>query len=905
MIRRLLVPACATALLVAAATLRPIAQQPDLPRFSSSVEVTSLDVSVFDDRGRPVSDLSADDFVVKVDGAVRKVVSAEWIQLQTADREPAIPVPDGYSSNDSASGGRLIVVVVDQPNIRFGGTFGIRRAVNGFIDRLQASDRTAVVGLGLGAPSTPFTADRERLKKTIERLVGQHTARGMMLHNIGVAEAQDIVRGNGFALVEVIRRECVNALGQILQDGELEACQFEVDREARDIASSGASDGRDTIRALRALLTALKGIDAPKTMVFVSEGFLVDDMQQEVVALGTLAAAARTSIYALKLDDSLFQIAASESRMPVSRMDDKMARSEGLEILTGASRGTLFNVIGSGSNIFERIETELSGYYLIGVESGTADKDGKPHSIGVEARRKGLSVRSRRAIIYSPEDGQTPRNPREAVLAALATPLPMAALPLRVATYSLQGPEAGRVQLLIHADVGTDYSSSRVVALGYMITDPEGRMVDSQATTARLPPVMSGVPSSLQYSTGASLPPGEYLLKLAVAEGDRVGTVEHTIRAGVVDAGPVRVSNLMVGGPINMGEELLQPTVGYNVVFGSVHGYLEAYGNASGSLTAKFEVAAEPDGSTLIDAEVSPRLAGGGGRAIFTRLLPVRQLPPGKYYLRAKLMSAGELVNESTGAFEVGAPAVLMTSASNVPAAILNEVYLPVNDAMLSRQFNPADAVQPSTVQALRDRVAAPQQSQFDRGVQLLTAGNYADAEASFKNAVSAEADSSSALTLMAATFAAAGHDREAASAWQTALADGSELPEIYDWLGGALIRNRDLGLARSVLEEAVSQWPSDIRFARPMALVYATFGQGPEAVRSLERHLAAHPDDVDSLLMGVEWIYQLRSAGAVAHSPAEDLKLARSYAEAYARTKAPQGALVKQWMEFLERRTR
>jgi hypothetical protein len=125
----------------------------------------------------------------------------------------------------------------------------------------------------------------------------------------------------------------------------------------------------------------------------------------------------------------------------------------------------------------------------------------------------------------------------------------------------------------------------------------------------------------------------------------------------------------------------------------------------------------------------------------------------------------------------------------------------------------------------------------------------------------------------------------------------------VYEWLAGALIRTRDLGTARSMLEEAIAKWPSDSRFARPMALVYATFGQGAQAVRSLERHLADHKDDVEGLFMGVEWIYQLRAAGAWAKSPADDVKLARSYADAYAKAKGPQAALVKQWMGFLERK--
>ena len=64
------------------------------------------------------------------------------------------------------------------------------------------------------------------------------------------------------------------------------------------------------------------------------------------------------------------------------------------------------------------------------------------------------------------------------------------------------------MQLLIHADVGTDYPASKVVSLSYVITDAAGKVVDNKAGDTRLLPVMSGVPSPLQYTTGASLAPG-------------------------------------------------------------------------------------------------------------------------------------------------------------------------------------------------------------------------------------------------------------------------------------------------------------------------------------------------------------------------------------------------------------
>src|SRR5205814_2435183 len=115
--------------------------------------------------------------------------------------------------------------------------------------------------------------------------------------------------------------------------------------------------------------------------------------------------------------------------------------------------------------------------------------------------------------------------------------------------FSLKGPEAEKLQLLIHGDIGTDYSASRAVVFGYTITDASGRVVESQAGDARLPPIMNGVPSALQFSAGASLPPGEYSLKLAVVDGDRVGTIEHPIHASLGAGGDMQFSDLMVGGP--------------------------------------------------------------------------------------------------------------------------------------------------------------------------------------------------------------------------------------------------------------------------------------------------------------------------------------------------------------------
>ena len=875
-------------------------QQPAPPVFRSSVELTSLDVSVVDDRGRAIADLKPDDFTVRVDGSPRRVVNAEWVGLETQEQPPAPPAPDGYTGNENATGGRLILVVVDEANIRFGGTLGIRSAVNAFIDHLRPSDRAAVIGIGRGAPSTPFTRDRARLKRAIERLVGQHQGSGLSQFTITTFEALQIERNYPGAVEEVIARECAGMAGPAF-----EICGAEVQSEAFEKAITGTVDGQNTIEVLRALLNALKTIDAPKTMVLISEGFILDEQRAPVIELGALAAAARTSIYALKLEDQLFVSTAENQRAaPMATMDDRYVRAEGLELLTSASRGALFNIIGTGGVVFDRIESELSGYYLLGVESNPADRDGKTHSVRIEVSRKGLTVRSRRGFVSSQGAGAT-KSPREQVAAAIATPLPIAALPLRVTTFSLQGPEQGKVQLLIHADIGTDYAAPRNATVGYAITDREGRIVDSQIGEGRLPPIMTGVPSALQFTGGASVPPGEYTLKLAVNEGDRIGTVEHEFTAGVGKSGTFAVSDLMAGGPLNGAEDLLQPTVGYTVVFGTVHGYVEAYGAGAADLKAKFELAPSDKGEALVSQDVPVRTAGGGSRAIFSKAMPVRQLPPGKYVLRAELSGPQGRVQELTRTFEIAAPAVLMTSADSGSILSTADVFLPVVDTMLSRPFNKGDLSRDDTLKAFRERVAVPARTAFDTGVSALLSGDYGTAETSLKAALATDAENTSVLAYLAAVFAAAGRDDQATGAWQTSLIDGSDFPQIYEWLADALMRERRMAEARAVLEEAMTKWPGDIRFVKPMAMVYATFGQGQQAVRLLERYLEAHPNEPEALQLGVEWIYHLKLARAAAHSPAEDAKVARTYANAYIKAKGPQQALVRRWMEYIEKNER
>jgi hypothetical protein len=694
-------------------------------------------------------------------------------------------------------------------------------------------------------------------------------------------------------LDNAVSRECADVARRTFAYNQ---CSTGVKDDANQVAREALEEADRTVTGLSDLLTTLSDIEAPKTVVLISQGFVVQEFEVFAERASVLAAAARATVYSMHLNEAALDPTAGQR--VVTMVEDRRVRVRGLEALAKASRGAMFTINGAGTGAFERLEAELGGYYLIGLESNPRDRDGRPHAIRIEVPWNGATVRSRNQILNATLSIEH-RTPEQAVAAGLRAGLPLTALPLRVATFGLKGVERDRIQTLIHADVGNDFSAARRVTIGYAIFDSSGGEVDARTIDNRLRPVMNGLPSALQFAAGASLAPGEYTLRVVASDGERAGSVEHRFQARLSGSGNVELSELIAGGPTAV-REFLSPTVGYTVGFGSLHGYLEAYGDQAPAVTVRYEIAVSPAADALIETDVAGRLFGDD-RMIFTEVIPVRQLPPGRYVLRALVSVAGQPLETLTRPFEIAPPSALVEApAAESSAEAVVDLFLPVDEHAFVRPFLQEEALQPEVLAPFRERLAADARDAFDTSTAALAAGDLGKAEATLKEAVDPDIDSTSLLAYLAVVYAAAGNDIQAAGAWQSALIDGSDMPQIYVWLAQGLLRGRSLTEAQAVLEEALDKWPSDPRFTGPLASVYAMFGRGREAVLLLEQYLDQNRDDAEAARMGVEWIYQVHAAGHVVHTRDQDLGLARTWAAQYG--DGPRRALIEQWLEVLER---
>ncbi len=182
---------------------------------------------------------------------------------------------------------------------------------------------------------------------------------------------------------------------------------------------------------------------------------------------------------------------------------------------------------------------ELSGYYLLSFEPEVGERNGRPHDIQVNVRRKGVTVRSRRQFTIGPTVVKTVAGD---ITALLREPLPVSEIPIKVTTYSFRETHSDRIRLLIAAEIEQAPTTAGDLSLGYVLVDFDRRLAASQLDT-KLPPIAQRVGHSQRYFSTAVIERGRYTLKLAALdEAGRRGTIERVVRAQLNVAGPLQVN---------------------------------------------------------------------------------------------------------------------------------------------------------------------------------------------------------------------------------------------------------------------------------------------------------------------------------------------------------------------------
>ena len=901
------------------------AQQP-APGFRLTVDVVPVDVSVVDSDGRPISGLTAADFTLDVDGRSRRIVSSQYV---SAIREPSAPAASHATfSSNAAGGGRLILFVVDRGNIAPGRGRQAMEAASRFLSRLTPADRVGLIAFPGAGPSIDFTSNHAVVQSALPGLTGLSDTFPTS-YRIAISEAMAIAQGDRTAVNAVAQRECATAPGA----EERDLCLRQVVTDANAIHGTVSERTQTAMTTLRSIVDRLSQTTSPKTIVYISEG-LVLERPGDGAWLGPAAARGQVTIYALPLDVSGSD--ASTAREPAASARDKALAHEGLAVIAGSTRGAVFPVVASADNAFARLALELSGYYLLGFEPESGDRDGKAHRIKVGVPgRSGLDIRARSQFTI---DTPSRKTDDELLKETLQAPALATEIGLKLATYTLRDPASDKLRILMAAEIDRSGGSDTKLALAYSLVDDKGRLIHSQIDR-ELKTTISPETSIQKYS-GFILSdnPGPHTLKIAVVdERGRRGSVEHTFRAALTPVGEVQATDLLIADD-KVASGSASPVVGGEFTSGMVSNYIELYSDAADALkntTVMFEVAADAQARALDGAagRVQPSTAEAPNRRTLEGSVPVALLPPGDYVARAVVSTDGRKVGQVTRPFRVGrlaaAPARTKPTVASrtVPS---RSASIPV--ASRTERFDRASVLTPQVVGFFMERLdvgargeANPEPiveharaGRFDdalkslgtpgtsvpaaflSGLSLYSKADFEPAAARFREALRLDSEFFPAAFYLGSCYAAGGRDDQAVGAWQLALVTESDAPFIYTLLGDALLRLREVDQAFAILNDAASRWPDNDEVQVRIGAAMAMAGKRADALLKFEPYLEKHPDNQERLFFALRILHEARADGRPIRSTNEDRALFARWAAAYKATNGAQQALVDQWQKAM-----
>ena len=900
------------------------AQEPQAQRttFRSTVDLVPVDVSVVDKNGTPISDLTAQDFTLAVDGKPRRIGSAEFISIVDTV-EPAPARAAEYSTNAGAAGGRLIMIVVDAENIAIGRGKPAFEAARRFVGTLNRADRVALVVLPGAGPQLEFTTNHALVQSQLARVVGKGTDQ-FGPRRIGLAEALALEGTDRTGVRDVVARECGSDPAPTL----IESCMQRIQGEAATLLMSVRERSRNSLIALRGLLDRMDTGNTPKTIVLISEGMLFDRNLTDMSWLAARASAAHIILYVLQLDAS--EIDASAQRLSASQTADKTLLKHGLDQLAAQARGEVFRTFGDTDFAFQRLRRELSGYYLLSFEPEAGDRDGTPHKIKIDVRRSNVDVRSRREFSVGPPVAQTTD---DMLRQTLRTPILSADIPLKLATYTFQDPASSRLKILMAVEIDRSLNPQENVTLGYVMLDDMGRPGASRIHPT-VPAPIDTLRRTQQWVGAAVAPPGTYTVKIAVVDASgRRGSVERTINARLNAFGQLRATDLLLADNTTQNAGDAPPPVSADLTGDELHAYFELLSEAPEQLTnasVVVEVAQSENGRAIESAPARLDAAemAEGRRRMAQAGLSIGLLPPGEYVARAVVSVSGRKVGQVVRPFRVSraGPVVAARAGAasalkpSTPIAFTSRIDAFDKSAVLTPQvlsfflerltasaaadaaaFRPAiDSARAGkldeALQGLKgtgdDRLAAV----FLRGLVALSGGDLETAEARFSDALKMASECLPAAFYLGACYAAAGRDREAAGAWQTALITESNAPFVYTLLGDALLRLRDNEQAIDVLTEARTLWPASDDVGIRLATAQVQSGRHAEAMKILLPYVDAHPADADALFLALRALYETRAAKKAIETAEADRARFTRYADAYAAVKGPRQPLVDEW---------
>jgi VWFA-related protein len=531
----------------------------------STVSLVEIDVQVTNRDGKPVKGLKQEQFTVTEDGKPQKISSFEYNdieQVETAGTGDATPitVPLGTVTSPEeikavVRDHRMIVMFFDLTSLQSEDLLRSTRAAQKYLqEQMTPADLVGIVAFGNTLKVVAnFTNDRELLKQSVDALIPGHEAALASLADAATA-------ANGETAVS-------EDTGAAFTADDTEFNIFNTDRK---------------LAAVEALCEVLEGIPGKKSIIQFTSGITQtgEENRSELIAATNSANRSNVSIYSVDSRGLLTAAPGGDASVGasggnamftgatvISQSQSRQDSRDTLATLAGDTGGRSFFDVGDFGKIFQSVQNDTSGYYLVGYYSANVANDGAWRRVHVKIDQlpAGVHIRAREGYYAAKNFGVFTTEDRERQLEeAFQSETPEVELPVAVETAEFRL-NANQVFVPIDAKLApsalqwAQKRGSRETAFDFAaeVRDAKsnrvvGALRDTVTVKIDTEHFQDIQQHALVYQGGMILAPGQYKLKFLARENEsgRIGTFEQNLSLAPPQIDRLQVSSLLLSSQV-------------------------------------------------------------------------------------------------------------------------------------------------------------------------------------------------------------------------------------------------------------------------------------------------------------------------------------------------------------------
>ena len=393
--------AAATSVAVGAGQQKPTPQQ--IPVLRSTVDIVSTDVVVRDARGQFIPGLTVKDFAVFEDGVQQKIlaftatlggrivadiapvpepVASEGIVLPRSNRTPLAP-------------GRIFIIFIDDLHVQGSDTSMMRQILGWIRDTvLHEEDLVGIVSSGYSSIAFDVAPDPQhrRFNAAIEKAMGSAMSYVDVIHGAQTIEGPSGLRPMTYT--------ALRTAAEILDQMEKVTNR----RKAFIYVSSGYDFNPLTDSRYKALMDNYGRASSPDDLATNRNPFERGHQQfadsDMYMALGEVIRRAQRANVTFYPVDPRGLVAGPPAGLNLS--DNEWAKMvntslSSLDTLAGETGGFAVTRTNGFKEAFQKIDNDMSDYYMVGYQSSNPDPTKISRRIEVKVKRPGATVTTHKA----------------------------------------------------------------------------------------------------------------------------------------------------------------------------------------------------------------------------------------------------------------------------------------------------------------------------------------------------------------------------------------------------------------------------------------------------------------------------------------------------------------------------